>query len=171
MEEATEKLRHRPVISQSSRQWSPPPSGWLKVNIDAATFASNVCRHEHGRGSCVIRNEDAGFICARAHKISAKLQPREAEVVGLKEALSWIKELGFKNCIFETDAKMLADACNGVKGRSFFHTNIVLVSVELFKHFHDVLVNVLVKYVHRSANVVAHILARATHDVLVIDSI
>lgn len=110
-------------------------------------------------------------------------QPREVEALGLKEALSWVKDLGYKRCIFETDAKAPAEACKHVHGRAYFHS-IFLSCVELFKHY-DV---VLVEFVHRFANVVAHMLARATHsisgipewfdtapdfisDVLIIDSI
>lgn len=31
--------------------------------------------------------------------------PREVEAIGLKEALSWVKNLGYKSCVFETDAR------------------------------------------------------------------
>ena len=68
------------------------------------------------------------------------------------------KELGLKSRVFETDAKILADACKGVQGRAYFHT-IVLDCLELFKQFD----NVLVEFVSRSANEVAHKLARAAH--------
>ncbi|KAL8093405.1 hypothetical protein AgCh_035325 [Apium graveolens] len=80
------------------------------------------------------------------------------EAMGLKEALTWVKDLGFRRCVFETDSKLLADACKGEQGRSYFHT-IVWDCIQLFKHFDEV----LVQFVHRSANAVAHVLARATH--------
>lgn len=115
--------------------------------------------------------------------MEALYQPWEAEALGLKEALSWVKDLDYRRCIFETDAKALADACKGVQGRAYFHS-IVLDCIELCKHY-DV---VLVDFVHKSANVIAHSLARATQsmsgihewvdtapefisDVLIIDSI
>lgn len=69
-----------------------------------------------------------------------------------------MKECGYDKCVFETDAKKLADACNGKGGRSFFHT-IVEDCVEICKHYD----NVLVRFIHRSANEVAHMLSRATH--------
>ena len=50
------------------------------------------------------------------------------------------------------------DTCRESKGRSPFHT-IVSDCIDLFKHFR----HVLVQFVHRSANEVAHVLARATH--------
>lgn len=66
--------------------------------------------------------------------------------------------MGFKQCIFETDAKLIVDAVNKGKGCAYFHT-IILDCVDLLKHFD----NVLMQFVHRSANVVAHTLARETH--------
>lgn len=53
---------------------------------------------------------------------------------------------------------MLADACKGVQERAYFLT-VVLDCIELFKHFDDV----LVEFVPRYANGVAHKLARTTY--------
>lgn len=147
------KQNHSPVTSSAIRRWCPPAHGWVKINTDAAIFQAD----ESIGVSCIIKNENGDFVGARASRKSVWLQPREAEAVGLKEALAWVKQLGFKKCIFETDAKMVVDACKGTQGRSYFHT-IVLDCVESFKHFDAV----LVEYVHRSANVVAHTLAKAT---------
>lgn len=149
-----EKKACKPGSMSSVRRWNPPPQGWVKINVDAATFteSGNV-----GIG-CVVRNENAEFLCARSQKIEAQLYPREAEAEGLKQALAWAIALGLKNCIFETDAKVVVDAVKVVAGRAFFHT-IVLDYVDLLKHFD----NVLVEFVHRSANAVAHTLARANH--------
>ncbi|XP_074352699.1 uncharacterized protein LOC141691846 [Apium graveolens] len=130
-------------------------STWLvlKVNVDAATF--------EGIGSVGVgsnlRNKAGAFIRTRSKRISISMQTREAETIALKEALTWIKKLGIKKCIFETDSKLLVDACEGVQGRSFFHT-IVLNCVQLFKHFEEV----PVQFVYEYADVAAHTLVRAT---------
>lgn len=81
--------------------------------------------------------------------------------MSLKEALSWVKQMGYTRCIFETDAKILVDACKEVKGKAYFHT-IVSDYIKLFKHFE----NVLVEFVCRYADEVAHKLTRATHSML-----
>lgn len=139
-----------------SRRWLPPQQGWVKINVDASIFEGNGSVGI----SSVIRNEAGEFICARVKKVGVSIQPREAEALSLKEALSWTKSLNFRKCVFETDAKLLADACRGVQGCSFFHT-IVLDCIDEFKHFDDVLLT----FVHRFANSVAHTLARAAHSV------
>ncbi|XP_074342485.1 uncharacterized protein LOC141680056 [Apium graveolens] len=110
---------------------------------------------------CVVRDVDGGFIGARNHRVPVSMQHRETEAVSLKEALSWIKQTGYMYCIFETDAKLIADACKELKGIAYFHT-IVSDCLKLFKHFE----NVLFDFVSRSANGVTHKLARATHFML-----
>lgn len=136
-----------------NRRWCKPPAGWIKVNTDAACLMGS---NKVGVG-CVIRDERGKFLRARSNVVQGGLQPREAEAIGLKEALSWTKNWRQNKCIFECDAKLLVDAMNG-GGNSFFHT-IVEDCIDIIKHFDEV----LVVFVHRSANIVAHNLARAAY--------
>ncbi|XP_074377796.1 uncharacterized protein LOC141719325 [Apium graveolens] len=149
-QKCAEGRSHRGV----STRWRSPHQGWIKVNTDAAIFSE---WNSTGVGS-VIRNEHGQFIRARNQKLHGLYSPRETEALGLKEALSWVKNLGYKRCVFETDAKELAEACQGIQGNTYFHL-IVLDCMELFKHYDEVLLD----YVPRSANIVAHELARATY--------
>ena len=89
-------------------------------------------------------------------KIPGAWKPREAEAIGLKEALSWVIAREYTHYMFETDSYSLADACNGSLGRALFGI-IVLDCVHLIKHINPVLVN----FAYRSANNVAHVLAQA----------
>lgn len=132
---------------------SKPPDGWLKVNIDA-TGARN-----DGIGvGCVVRNAQGEFVGARCKRIGESWCPKEAEAISLKEALSWTKSLNLHHCIFETDPKVLPITCNGRGGDAYFDTIVSDCKREL-KHFD----HVLVKFVYRSANCVAHLLAIAAH--------
>lgn len=63
--------------------------------------------------------------------------------------------MGDGKCIFESDAKLLVDAVKGSKGNSYFDI-IAEDCSELFKHFEKV----LLVFVHRSVNHVAHLVAR-----------
>ncbi|XP_074377333.1 uncharacterized protein LOC141718856 [Apium graveolens] len=130
-----------------------PQQHWVKINIDAAIFADIKTIGIGG----VIRDANGRFLKAMCKQVEGSWSPREAEALGLKEVLSWTKQYGFTQCVFETDSKLLADTCNGSSRRSYFH-NIVRECVELIKHFE----NVLVRFVHRSTNEVAHMLARVS---------
>ena len=121
------------------------------MNVDATRGRENT-----GLG-CVMRDEHGEFLRAKCQVVSGSRQPREAEALSLKEASSWVKEWRASKCIFETDAKLVVDAMNGARGKSFFDT-IVSDCNELVKHFDEV----LVCFVHRSTNNVAHLLARAS---------
>ncbi|XP_074336022.1 uncharacterized protein LOC141673188 [Apium graveolens] len=114
----------------SLMRWHRPQHGWIKVNTDAALFLE---WDSTGVGT-VIRDERGQFIRARNHKLQALYSPREAEALGLKEALSWVKDLGYNRCVFETNAKELAEACRSVQGNTYFHL-IVLDCINLFKHY------------------------------------
>ncbi|XP_074347583.1 uncharacterized protein LOC141686447 [Apium graveolens] len=80
-----EKQSCKPVVNSNPRSWSPPPHGWVKINIDAKNFEAN----ESVGLSSIIRNEAGQFIRARAQRISAKMQPREAEAVHNADDVSW----------------------------------------------------------------------------------
>ncbi|KAL8094866.1 hypothetical protein AgCh_036398 [Apium graveolens] len=149
-----DKLKATQVMGSNSKVWQKPQVGWVKINMDAALFTSS---NSIGVGG-VIRDADGGFVSAMCKPVAGIWMPREAEAISLKEVLSWTKQQRYTRCVFETDSKILADAYNGRRGNSYFHT-IVNDCLELSKHFE----NVLVQFVHRSANGVAHLLARASH--------
>lgn len=123
------------------------------MNIDAAVFQNRSI----GVGS-VLRDSNGQFLYARCRCLDGARQPREAEAIGLKEAMLWVKELGITHCLVETDLKVLVDACNGKPGEAYFG-NIVLNCLELIKRID----HVLVKFIYSSANNVAHVLAKAMY--------
>lgn len=64
----------------------------------------------------------------------------EEEAIGLKEAMSWVKEMQSTHCVFVTDSKNLAAACNGTPGETFFES-IVSDCIQLMKYIDHVLIN------------------------------
>lgn len=66
--------------------------GRWKINVDAA--------FEEGTGG-------EGFGCS-------------AEALGIREALSWLKDVGVQGVIVEMDAKEVFDALHGVAEESYF---------------------------------------------------
>lgn len=109
-----EVSKHSAQIKACRRKWCKPPDGWIKVNTDAA------CHLRTGRMGvgCIIRDDRGCFIRARSKVIQGRLQPREVEAIGLREALSWTKEWRMTRCIFECDAKSVVDAFHTAGGHS-----------------------------------------------------
>lgn len=136
------------------RQWSKPPSGWIKINVDAA------CRVgvEFMGAWCVIRDENGHFLRARTGRIPGRLPAREAEAWSLREAIIWTATWRTTRCIFELDAKSAVEAIHGPVQSSNFHA-IIEDCIERLKHFEEV----LVIFDHRSANRIAHLLAQAIY--------
>lgn len=107
---------------------------------------------------CVIRDEAGNFLRARSNIIQGNFQAREAEAIGLKEALLWTKDWRHHICIFECDAKVLVDAVNGQECDTYFHL-LVEDCRDILKHFEEV----LVLFINRSANMAAHRLAQVAY--------
>ncbi|XP_074378191.1 uncharacterized protein LOC141719717 [Apium graveolens] len=88
--------------ADGTRQWGRPKAGWVKENVDAAIFQDRSI----GCG-VVIRNDQGMFLAVRSKKLQGVWSPKEAETLALKEALSWLIELQYKECIVESDSKTL----------------------------------------------------------------
>lgn len=69
--------------------------GWVKANVDAAVFQDGTI----GVG-CVVRDTQGQFVSARCKRMAGAWQARESEAIGMKEAMSWLKEMSITRCIF-----------------------------------------------------------------------
>ncbi|XP_074327392.1 uncharacterized protein LOC141665308 [Apium graveolens] len=115
----------------------------------------NVVKQSHSQAHRSWLKPPAGWIKVNVD-VACSFQPKEAETLRLKEALSWTKEWRTTKCVFESEAKLLADAVQGTRGASFFDS-IVEDCNKLIKYFDEV----LLVFIHRSMNQVAYLLARA----------
>lgn len=66
----------------------------------------------------------------------------------LKKAVSKDKNLSLDYYIFETDSKVLVEACNGKQHQAYFDT-ILLDYIDLYKHFDQVLIDFVYRLVNR----------------------
>ncbi|XP_074347283.1 uncharacterized protein LOC141686126 [Apium graveolens] len=148
-----EESTRRTGQSVGSRVWKKPIMGWVKINTDATVIPGT---HQIGTGA-VIRDEDGHFLHARCMDISGEWSVKEAEARSLRDAGCWKVAMRFRKCIFELDSKIVVDACNGGSGRSNFYS-FIGECVEDFKHLDEV----RVQFTYKSANIVAHTLARAS---------
>ncbi|KAK6123613.1 hypothetical protein DH2020_042645 [Rehmannia glutinosa] len=135
--------------------WSKPRMGEFKCNVDGAVFA----REQSIGFGCVIRNHQGRFIAARKGFLPGSSNPKFAEAMGVREALGWIKEK-FKNSpvSLETDSLCVIQAIRGLVSENTYFQNIIEDCLNLLKDLP--LVSCI--FVRRSANRVAHILAKAT---------
>ncbi|XP_019186548.1 PREDICTED: uncharacterized protein LOC109181252 [Ipomoea nil] len=121
-----------PPVSNHTPGWSPPPVNFLKCNVDATIFADGA-----GFGA-VVRDEEGRFVAACSARLNCQDDPFMAETMAVKEALKWLKTNRFNNVILETDCLNFCSAFNSYIG------------------------NLRVRHVNRSANHIAHVLARAS---------
>ena len=136
--------------------WTKPAESWIKVNTDASVFNNGSI----GLG-CVMRDDQGVFLGARCCNISGAWSPREAEAMRMKEVLLWVLSRRLNHCVIETDSQILVDACNGGPGESYFSI-IVRDCIYLLKHINPV----CVRFIYRSANSVAHEIAKTVYYVL-----
>ncbi|KAM6573571.1 hypothetical protein CsatA_017651 [Cannabis sativa] len=141
-------------VLSNSNIWRRPLSGKIKVNVDGAIFET---QRMFGFG-CVARDHTGQLLEAISDSKFGVVLPEIAEVVGLKEALSWIKRKGWEDVFIETDSLMIVQAINSsVHMPSYFG-----LLVEDCRLILSSLKNVFISFVYRSANKAAHSLARAS---------
>lgn len=83
-----------PMPQQQIITWKPPGEGSFKINVDATV--------KEGQDSfaigMVLRNSQGQFLAGRVMKFAGTVQVMKAEMIGIAEALSWLKELPVTGC-------------------------------------------------------------------------
>uniref|UniRef100_A0A803PR48 Reverse transcriptase n=1 Tax=Cannabis sativa TaxID=3483 RepID=A0A803PR48_CANSA len=124
----------------------------IKVNVGATIFDHD---HKFGYG-CVVRSSDGGLIAATAGCKIGRVSPELAEIMSIREALSWLKSHNFSQVVIEADRLVCVEAI-----RSF----AALVSafglvVEECRNMLNNLSHVSLVFVKRSTNRAAHFIAQ-----------
>ena len=104
----------------------------------------------------MVRDSQGLFLHVSSQVVNDLFQVRKLKTLGLREALSWIKQLGFERVIFETDSLQVVQALhNRVADFSEFGVLIkdCLSLLQGEPYF-------AVAFNKRQNNVVIHILAR-----------
>ncbi|CAN1278869.1 hypothetical protein LINPERPRIM_LOCUS16779 [Linum perenne] len=94
-----ERNHVNPERQPRCKEWHTSQRGGCKINIDGAIFEA---QRKHGTRA-VIRDENGYFkgMCQRLH--DGFPQPREVEVVALRDAIHWLGELGLHDVEFKVD--------------------------------------------------------------------
>lgn len=134
--------------------WQLPQNNRIKVNTDAAIFKHSSC-YSH---AFVARNQHGHLIEAQSKCRQGAIAPELAEALGIREALSWIKENQYDGVELETDCLQVIQAIRSTitslsyLGRVVEDCRVLLLSLKAR--------NVIIRFVKRSANRVSHFLAR-----------
>ncbi|XP_012087681.1 uncharacterized protein LOC105646438 [Jatropha curcas] len=144
------------VGNPANRAWSRPPTGFLKINLDASVFSGGTVA---GVG-LVCQNSFGEFIAAKTMLLHGQFNALHAEALSVREALSWIKAKAWSSIIVESDALMVVNAINSSTVTDDSSFGLVISDCKLLINEID---NVECRFVYRSANVVAHLLATGLH--------
>ncbi|XP_057775034.1 uncharacterized protein LOC130994015 [Salvia miltiorrhiza] len=136
--------------------WHPLPPGAIQCNVDVAFFAEDKTM---GLGM-VVRNHHGEFVVGRSIILPGCRSVEEGELIGIKEALSWIKELGFLKGVLESDCKRACDAIGSTE-RSISELGVL---ASLCRAKLVLVPDLSVRFVKREYNAIAHCLAKAARD-------
>uniref|UniRef100_A0A803QA54 AAA+ ATPase domain-containing protein n=1 Tax=Cannabis sativa TaxID=3483 RepID=A0A803QA54_CANSA len=141
------------MAADVGEQWTPPAGNNVKVNVDAAVFDDG---RSFGLGM-VARSSNGLLLEGRMKYTAAQVDVAVAEAIGICEVLSWVKESQWPQVFIESDSLCVVQA---------LHSSIDMISlfgsvIQGCKMMLASLNNVVVSFVKRSANVVAHKFARA----------
>lgn len=139
--------------------WSLPSPNSVKINSDAAIFKES----NKYSVAYVVRDSAGQLIEARTKSWSGHVSAEMAEIMGIREALSWIKQSELSNVILESDCLPMVQAvrssflCFSYLGRLVNECRHLLASLH-----HK---NIQFRFVKRSANQAAHFLARGSSSI------
>ena len=136
--------------------WQPPPASKFKLNFDAAIFADLGCS---GVG-VIIRNEKGEVMGTMTAKGPGVTDSMEVEALACRRALEFAVDIGITELVIEGDC---AQVISTITSNQFSLSQLGHVFEDI-----QVLISSLrwaeVHWVNRSANLVAHSLARNAKD-------
>ncbi|XP_074326804.1 uncharacterized protein LOC141664750 [Apium graveolens] len=139
------------------RRWQVPESGEYKLNVDASwTKGADICSV-----GMVLRDSRGHFIEGRTMSFTQAGDVLEAEALGIREALSWVKNMGELKVTVESDSLVAVNVING-------KNNYLLEVGHIIDHCRSllrVLPSVRLNFIRKQANEVAHGLAKMPCDI------
>ncbi|XP_074336668.1 uncharacterized protein LOC141673834 [Apium graveolens] len=136
------------------KKWQPPDPRELKLNVDASFFPD---QRSFSVGM-VLRDQEGSFVAGKCISLPRPATVMEAESIGVREALSWMKEQPERRVTLETDSLLVTRAVLGGTvnllevGHVLEHCRLLLRQSP----------HVRLCHVRKQANRVAHCLARVS---------
>ncbi|XP_037494679.1 uncharacterized protein LOC119370495 [Jatropha curcas] len=138
----------------AGNQWLPPPAGTFKINFDAALLPSVG----HGAFGAVISNCHGEFASTSASSLRGCSSPALAEAQALRNVLSWLL-LDYSSLQFQVETNCLQvyyAMRSSVQDLSEFGVVISECKLLLVQ-----LPNVILAWIRRQANDIAHVLVKS----------
>ncbi|KAK6147512.1 hypothetical protein DH2020_018424 [Rehmannia glutinosa] len=138
--------------------WNKPKNGVLKCNVDGAIY------HQESKVGfgIVLRDSHGSFVAARRKITPGIADPSLVEAMGVREALSWIKErFHDKVIILESDSLSVIQVIRAFSSSSSYFRDTIDDCLSLLND----LPLVSCMFTRRSANQVAHAIAKATDSI------
>lgn len=129
--------------------WVLPKEGTVKVNTDAAIFSESNCYSF----AMVARSHKEDLVEAKSCCRQGSISPELAEVMGLREALSWIKMNRWPVVDVETDCLLIVQAISSESATMSYFGRLIEECKHMLGDFKDQKVSV--RFIKRSANKVA----------------
>lgn len=109
-------------------RWSPPKENQTKVNTDAAVFVSSK-RYSYAYAA---RNHNGELLEARLKCKEGSISPECAKIMGICEALSWIKAKHIENVVVETDCLVAVQVVRGAAAMLSYFGSLVQECREIY---------------------------------------
>lgn len=135
-------------------KWQAPEVDRVKVNVDAALFDSPA-RYSF---ALVVRDHSGKLLEAVSKCCQGTINPALAEAIGVREALSWVKKQKKIDVVVETDCLLLVQWVRSSYDALSYLGRVVNECRALLAGLQSQ--NVMLRFIKRSVNSVAHYLAR-----------
>ncbi|KAL8118945.1 hypothetical protein AgCh_016437 [Apium graveolens] len=132
--------------------WQAPSCNKIKINTDAVLF-SNLNRYSHAQ---VVRDHNGELVEAMSKCSRGLVNPEAVEAMGIREALSWVKQKQQHDVIVETDCLVMVQWIRSSYAALSYLGRLIDECRQLLVDLQDK--NVMLRFVKRFANNVAHYL-------------
>ncbi|XP_074324344.1 uncharacterized protein LOC141661259 [Apium graveolens] len=114
--------------NDGDERWTLPTENQTKVNTDAAVFVSSK-RYSYAYAA---RNHNGELLEARLKCKEGSISPECAKIMGICEALSWIKAKHIENVVVETDCLVAVQVVRGAAAMLSYFGSLVQECREIY---------------------------------------
>ncbi|XP_074342142.1 uncharacterized protein LOC141679575 [Apium graveolens] len=145
--------------NDGNERWNFPTKNQTKVNTDAAVFALTNCYSY----AFSARNHKGELMEAQSKCKVGTISPDCAEVMDIREVLSWIKDKQMENVVVETDCLVAVQEIQTEAAMNSYFGSIVQECRDLLVTMKDK--GVILMFIKRSANNLANALASCSYSI------